>query len=68
MDDENKLMESALTKWRLGEALSLADAERILTLWSTRDLKIDIPDQATIAGLQTRLRSILTTKYLGGQK
>lgn len=68
MDDENQLVDSAMKKWRRGEPLSLADAERILNLLATADLKIDVPDGATIAGIQTRMRGILSQKYLGGGK
>ena len=65
---DEALLTAALWKWRRGEVLARPDMERLIDLFEHADMRIEIPDQGTVAALQTRLRSILQAKYLGGAK
>jgi hypothetical protein len=67
-EDQVRLTDAAWIKWRSGETLSRPDMERLLSVFESADLKIEILDQATVAGLQTRMRSILSQKYLPNNK
>ncbi len=62
-EDQVRLTDAAWIKWRSGEVLSRTDMERLLTVFESADLKVEGRNKATIAGLQTRMRSILSQKY-----
>ncbi len=62
-DADQFLTFAALLKWSQAEELSVVDAERIITVIATKDLKIAGVDQQTLVGLQVKLRSVLTARF-----
>ena len=62
-DIETNLTLGAFTKWITGESLSTRDFERILTVIDVKPLNFDIPDQAKLAALQVKFRSLLHERF-----
>ena len=63
MNEEDTLTMAAFIKWLRGENMSLADANRLITVFDTRPFNIDKSDDQTLAGLQIRLRGVLASRF-----
>lgn len=62
-DAESLFTTAALMKWQFGEAMSIADLERVIKVFETRALQTSQADQNTVAGLQMKMRDALR-KYI----
>lgn len=67
MDVEKWLVLGAVMKFLGSEPLSVTDVERMIKVFESSDIRVDVPDQQSVAGLQTRLRSVIAAKYLGNK-
>jgi hypothetical protein len=59
-DDDKKMTDAAFIKWRSGEALTRADAKRLIYVFQNCELKFENLDQAAFATLQLELRNALS--------
>lgn len=65
MPTEQQLTINALTKWVLGEPLSSRDFERVLLLFGSVPLQVEIANKDQIEGLYARLRETFKRVYFG---
>lgn len=63
MNEDDTLTMAAFIKWLRGENMSLADANRLISVFENRPLNVDKNDDQTLAGLQIRLRGVLASRF-----
>ena len=63
-DIEFDLTMAAFKKWVIEEPFSTKDFERIMDVIDKKPMNFDIPDQAKLAALQVRFRSLLHERFM----
>ena len=63
-DDEKLKTKVALLKWVDGENLAAGDIERIIAVFDTCPLNLEILDQGKAAALLVRMRSVIAERFM----
>lgn len=64
MNPNELLTTAAFMKLQSGEPMSTTDFERILSVLDRVPLKIEVPDQGQIMGLQGKFKALLQERFL----